>query len=126
MDLVKVRTRIVSSIYDVPEFRPFWAVVEELEVPFYLHPRNPLTDQMPFFDGHPWFTNSPWAFALETAMHALRLMGSGLFDEYPKLQLVMGHLGERIPFDLWRLDHRLKKSPQSILAKKSHAGIHAE
>jgi predicted TIM-barrel fold metal-dependent hydrolase len=53
-------------------------------------------------------------------------MGSGLFDEYPKLQLVMGHLGERIPFDLWRLDHRLKKSPQSILVKKSHAGIHAE
>ena len=105
--------------YDVPEFRPFWAVVEELEIPFYLHPRNPLTDQMPFFDGHPWFTNSPWAFALETAMHALRLMGSGLFDEYPKLQLVMGHLGERIPFDLWRLDHRLKKSPQGIPAKKT-------
>ena len=53
MDLVKVRTRIVSSIYDVPEFRPFWAVVEELEVPFYLHPRNPLTDQMLFFDRAP-------------------------------------------------------------------------
>jgi len=52
-------------------------------------------------------------------MHALRLMGSGLFDEYPKLQLVIGHLGERIPFDLWRLDHRLKKSPQGIPAKKT-------
>ena len=46
-------------------------------------------------------------------------MGSGLFDEYPKLQLVIGHLGERIPFDLWRLDHRLKKSPQGIPAKKT-------
>ena len=52
-------------------------------------------------------------------MHTLRLMGSGLFDDYPKLQLVLGHLGERIPFDLWRLDHRLKKSPQGIPAKKS-------
>jgi len=105
--------------YDVPEYRPFWANVEELDVPFYLHPRNPLTDQMPFFDGHPWFTNSPWAFALETAMHTLRLMGSGLFDDFPKLQLIVGHLGERIPFDLWRLDHRLKKSPQGIPAKKT-------
>ena len=90
-----------------------------MNVPFYLHPRNPLTDQMPFFDGHPWFTNSPWAFALETAMHTLRLMGSGLFDDFPKLQLIVGHLGERIPFDLWRLDHRLKKSPQGIPAKKT-------
>ncbi len=45
-------------------------------------------------------------------------MGSGLLDEYPKLQLVMGHLGERIPFDLWRLDHRLKKSPHVFQQKK--------
>jgi len=105
--------------YDIPEYRPFWAAVEELAVPFYLHPRNPLTDQMPIFAGHPWFTNSPWAFALETAMHALRLMGSGLFDDHPKLKLVLGHLGERIPFDLWRLDHRIKKAPQGIPAKKT-------
>ena len=105
--------------YDVPAYRPFWASVEKLDVPFYMHPRNPLTDQMPFFEGHPWFTNSPWAFALETAMHTLRLMGSGLFDDFPNLQLIVGHLGERIPFDLWRLDHRLKKSPQGIPAKKT-------
>ena len=105
--------------YDVPAYRPFWASVEKLDVPFYMHPRNPLTDQMPFFEGHPWFTNSPWAFALETAMHTLRLMGSGLFDDFPYLQLIVGHLGERIPFDLWRLDHRLKKSPQGIPAKKT-------
>ena len=45
---------------DVPDFRPIWVVVEELEIPFYLHPRIPLTDQMPFFDGHPWFTNLRW------------------------------------------------------------------
>jgi 2,3-dihydroxybenzoate decarboxylase len=46
-------------------------------------------------------------------------LASGLFDEYPKLQLVIGHLGERIPFDLWRVDHRIAKSPQGIPAKKS-------
>ena len=44
-------------------------------------------------------------------MHALRLMGCGLFDEHPKLKIVIGHLGERIPYDLWRLDHRLAKVP---------------
>jgi predicted TIM-barrel fold metal-dependent hydrolase len=54
---------------------------------------------------------SAWGFAEEAAIHALRLMASGLFDDHPKLQMVIGHLGERIPYDLWRLDHRLAKVP---------------
>lgn len=105
--------------YDRPEYRPFWATVDELGVPFYLHPRNPLRTRLQLYDGHPWFENSAWAFAMETAMHALRLLASGLFDEFPKMQLVLGHLGERIPFDLWRVDHRIAKSPRGIPAKKT-------
>ena len=56
---------------------------------------------------------------METSVHALRLMCSGLFDEFPNMQLILGHLGERIPFDLWRLDRRLKVDPQGLPAKKS-------
>jgi 2,3-dihydroxybenzoate decarboxylase len=97
--------------YDLPQYRPFWAVVERLGVPFYLHPRDPLPSRRQAYEGHPWLIASPWGFAEETAMHALRLMGSGLFDEHPKLKIVIGHLGERIPYDLWRLDHRLNKVP---------------
>ena len=97
--------------YDLPQYRPFWAVAERLGVPFYLHPRDPLPSRWQAYEGHPWLIASPWGFAEETAMHALRLMGSGLFDDYPKLQIVLGHLGERIPYDLWRLDHRLRKVP---------------
>ena len=97
--------------YDLPQYRPFWAEVERLGVPFYLHPRDQLPSRRQAYDGHPWLVGSPWGFADETALHALRLMGSGLFDEFPKLQIVLGHLGERIPYDLWRLDHRLNKVP---------------
>ena len=97
--------------YDLPQYRPFWAVVERLGVPFYLHPRDPLPSRRQAYEGHPWLIASPWGFAEETAMHTLRLMGSGLFDAYPKLKIVIGHLGERIPYDLWRLDHRLGKVP---------------
>ena len=97
--------------YDLPQYRPFWAEVERLRVPFYLHPRDQLPSRRQAYDGHPWLVGSPWGFADETALHALRLMGSGLFDEFPKLQIVLGHLGERIPYDLWRLDHRLNKVP---------------
>jgi 2,3-dihydroxybenzoate decarboxylase len=97
--------------YDLPQYRPFWAAVERLGVPFYLHPRDQLPSRRQAYEGHPYLVGSPWGFADETAIHALRLIGSGLFDEYPKLQIVLGHLGERIPYDLWRLDHRLAKVP---------------
>jgi gamma-resorcylate decarboxylase len=80
-------------------------------VPFYLHPRYPLPGGHRAYEGHPWLAASAWGFAEEAAIHALRLMCCGLFDDYPKLQIVLGHLGERIPYDLWRLDHRLAKVP---------------
>jgi len=94
--------------YDLPQYRPFWKVVEELDVPFYLHPRNPLPSWAPNYEGHTWFLGASWAFAAETAVHALRLIGSGLFDEHPRLKIVIGHLGEGIPANLWRLDNRNK------------------
>jgi gamma-resorcylate decarboxylase len=107
----QVGTADTAVYYDQPQYRPFWTEVERLGVPFYLHPRDQLPSRRQAYEGHPWLVGSPWGFADETAIHALRLMGSGLFDECPKLQIVLGHLGERIPYDLWRLDHRLTKVP---------------
>src|ERR1051325_6020722 len=92
--------------YDLPQYRPFWRAVESLDTPFYLHPRNPLPSWTKFYEGHQWLWGPNWAFAAETAVHALRLIGSGLFDECPKLKIVLGHLGEGIPVQLWRIDGR--------------------
>src|SRR5262249_53195872 len=91
--------------YDLPQYRPFWAVVERLDVPFYLHPRNPLPGQAPVYDGHGWLMGPTWAFAQETGVHALGLMGSGLFDAHPRLRIILGHLGEGLPYGIWRVDH---------------------
>jgi 2,3-dihydroxybenzoate decarboxylase len=91
--------------YDLPQYRPFWATVERLGVPFYLHPRSPLPRDARLYAGHPWLLGAAWAFSNETAVHVLRLMGSGLFDEHPRLSLVIGHMGELIPFALWRIDN---------------------
>lgn len=49
---------------------------------------------------------APRAFAQETAVHALRLMASGLFDEHPRLNIILGHMGEGLPYMMWRIDHR--------------------
>ena len=92
--------------YDLPQYRPFWRTVAELGVPFYLHPRNPLPGDIRGYEGHNWLLGPSWGFHAETAVHALRLIGSGLFDEHPGLQIILGHLGEGIPAYLWRIDHR--------------------
>ena len=105
--------------YDAPQYRPFWKTVEALDVPFYLHPRNPLPSWSKFYEGHNWLLGPNWAFHAETAVHALRLIGSGLFDECPKLKIVLGHLGEGLPIYLWRIDGRngWMKAPHTYAAK---------
>ncbi len=107
-----------SAVYfDIPEYRPFWASVEELDVPFYLHPRLQISARAEAYEGHPCLHAPAWDFAAQTSIHALRLICSGLFDEFPRLQIVLGHLGERIPFDLWRIDNLMKNIPNRFPAK---------
>jgi 2,3-dihydroxybenzoate decarboxylase len=110
-----------SMLYlDLPQYRPFWAAVELLDVPFYLHPRNPLPSASQIYEGHPWLLGPTWAFAQETAVHALRLMASGLFDAHPRLKIILGHLGEGLPYSMWRVDNRnaWTKAPPRYPAKR--------
>ncbi len=92
--------------YDLKQYWPFWAEVEKLDVPFYLHPRNPIAAWAQIYEGHNWLLGPTWAFGQETAVHALRMMGSGLFDAHPDLKIVVGHMGEGLPYSMWRIDNR--------------------
>jgi gamma-resorcylate decarboxylase len=94
-----------ATYYDLPQYRPFWSEVARLGVPFYLHPRNPLPSQQLAYEGHPWLLGPPWGFSVETGIHALRLMASGLFDEFPALAAILGHLGELVANNIWRTSH---------------------
>lgn len=98
------------GFYDMPQFRDFWATVQQLDVPFYLHPRSAMPAHQPAYQGHPWLTGSIWGFTAETSIHALRLMGSGLLDEFPKLKIILGHLGEGLPCSIWRIDNRVSRT----------------
>jgi gamma-resorcylate decarboxylase len=104
--------------YDIPEYRGFWATVSELDVPFYLHPRMQIKSRAQSYEGHPWLMSAPWGFAIDTSIHALRLCGSGLFDQFPNLKIIIGHLGEHIPYDLWRIDARMRFSPRGYTGKR--------
>lgn len=105
----QIDTAESAVFYDLPQYRDFWATVQQLDVPFYLHPRS-ASDREPAYEGHRWLTGSVWGFAAETAVHALRLMGSGLFDAYPRLKIVLGHLGEGLPCNIWRIDNRISRT----------------
>ena len=94
---------------DDDAYEPMWAAVEELGVPVYLHPREPLPVQQAIYAGYESLVGSAWGFAHETATHAVRLMLSGLFDRHPGVQVILGHLAEGLPFLLPRLEHRLDK-----------------
>ena len=87
--------------------RKFWPILEcaaALDVPIYIHPRDP-SPQLGGPLGIPGFLVG-WGWALEVGTHAIRLIASGVFDEIPKLKIVIGHMGECIPFLLPRLDNR--------------------
>lgn len=90
---------------DDPRYLPFWDRVAELGVPFYLHPADPYR-QPHVLEGHTELQAAVWGWNLETSSHFLRLVFSGLFDRYPDLTIILGHMGETLPFYLWRLDSR--------------------
>lgn len=93
---------------DAQECWSFWECVEDLKVPIFLHPRVPLPSQRLALVGYEGIAGSAWGFGRETAEHALRLILSGLFDRFPSINVVLGHMGEGLTLALPRMDHRLR------------------
>lgn len=96
---------------DHPRNTPFWEAVTSLDVLVYIHPRVSLQRKM--YEGHDELQGMVWGYAPETAVHALRLVYSGLFDKFPTAQVVIGHLGEAIPYQSWRIQHCFTHSPRN-------------
>ena len=90
---------------DEDRYLPFWERVQELDVPVYLHPGG-LVDHPAMFANRPELNGPTWAWTVETATHALRLVFGGTFKRFPKLKVILGHMGETLPFLLWRFDSR--------------------
>lgn len=90
---------------DNPCYDPFWEVVQDLDVPFYMHPED--SHILPHvLDGAPELRKATWEWNMEMSAHFLRMVFSGLFDRFPRLKIVLGHMGETLPYVLWRLDSR--------------------
>jgi 2,3-dihydroxybenzoate decarboxylase len=92
---------------DHPAVYPVWERAEALDVPIYIHPADPVA-LAPVLDGHKALRRATWEWGFETGSHALRLVFGGIFDRFPKARLMLGHLGETLPYLLWRFDSRAK------------------
>ena len=92
---------------DDPALLPFWERADALGTMIYLHPADPVAP-LPVLGDYKVLHRPMWGWGIETGSHALRLVVSGLFERFPKAKLVLGHLGETLPFLLWRFDSRAK------------------
>ncbi len=92
---------------DHPSLYPFWERVQALGATIYIHPTDPVTPA-PVLDGHTGLRRATWEWGFETGSHALRLVFGGLFDRFPDAKIMLGHLGETLPYLLWRFDSRAK------------------
>jgi 2,3-dihydroxybenzoate decarboxylase len=95
-----------NGVYlDDPRYDPFWERIQALDVPLYLHPDNAYVK--PFaMEGCDELLKAVWEWNCETSSHFLRLLFSGVFDRFPRLKVILGHMGETLPYVLWRLDSR--------------------
>lgn len=101
-----VNGQTLGVYLDAPENEIFWERAAALKAPVYIHPGNP-TSKPVCFDGHPGLWGPFWSWGVETATHALRLILAGVFERHPDARLILGHMGETLPFMMWRFDSRL-------------------
>ena len=102
---------------DDKRFWPIYERAEKLDVPIYMHPSLPQADvRKVYYDDYvkdfPMITRAAWGYTVETATLAIRMVLSGLFEKYPKLKIILGHLGETLPFLVWRIDMALARPGQ--------------
>ena len=110
-----VGNHVHGRYYDDSSFWSVFETAQELDVPIYLHPTAPHTDLAAFYQGNysddvaAVLSMYGWGWHSETGLHVLRLFASGLFDRYPNLKIIIGHMGEMLPYMLDRIENYLAK-----------------
>ncbi|MGA7428948.1 MAG: amidohydrolase family protein [Xanthobacteraceae bacterium] len=110
-----------GEFLDDKKFWPIFARAEKLDLPIYLHPSQPHPDVIKtyyqdYVKDFPMLPRATWGYTVETATLAIRLVLSGVFEKHPKLKIILGHLGETLPFLVWRVDHTLARPGQKSIS----------
>jgi predicted TIM-barrel fold metal-dependent hydrolase len=114
-----VNSHTDGEYLDQEKFWPILEAAEALDAPIYIHPRPlPQSAIGPYLEHELWA--GIWGYAAETGLHGLRLITSGVLDRFPRLTIVLGHMGEGLPFSIWRVDYHNAwvRFPQPYPAKR--------
>ena len=103
-----------GEFLDLPKFWPIYERAEALDVPIYFHPSTPhprVTEAyyQDYAKDFPLLARPAWGYTVEAATQAIRLVLSDVFETHPKLKVILGHLGETLPFLSWRVDSALRR-----------------
>ncbi|HXQ53104.1 MAG TPA: amidohydrolase family protein [Stellaceae bacterium] len=110
----------MGSFLDDKKYWPIFERAQALDVPVYLHPTLPPPLAMKaYFEGFEEIARAGWGFAVDTSIHFLRILFSGAFDAYPRLKIILGHLGEGLPFAMHRLNDHTWRAAQRRGLKKT-------
>ena len=103
----------MDNISTTPRTEPFWKRADALVRHVYLHPADPVAP-LPVLDGYKVLARPMWGWGVEAGSHALRSSPVVSFDRYPSARLILGHLGETLPFSLWRFDSRANSRASNL------------
>lgn len=107
-----VGRRMVDGVFtDTPAFGDLWACADQNKVSLYLHPTETCVDSATLYSGCPTLNGPTWSWGVDTATYVLRFIFNGIFDQFPGVKLICGHMGEMIPYNLGRTDDRWKLAP---------------
>ncbi|KAJ5814943.1 hypothetical protein N7474_006720 [Penicillium riverlandense] len=113
-----------KKYYDTSFYDPFWEKVQELDVPIYFHPRYPpekdLRESDTPYGSRMHLLGAGVQFHLDLSFHVYAVCSSGILDRFPRLKIVVGHLGENIPFNLWRASHWYNKPSKRVARPSQH------
>jgi len=98
-----IYSHIQGEYLDAKKFWGIFETAQRLNVPIYLHPKEPSPDMIKPYSTYPALAGKIWGYAAEAGLHAMRLIESGLFDSYPDLRIILGHGGEGLPALMWRM-----------------------
>lgn len=101
---VQINSHTQGRYLDEPFFDPIFRALVDMDQPLYIHPATPPDNMIgPMLESG--LDGAIFGFGVETGMHLLRLITIGIFDRYPSLQIMVGHMGEALPYWLYRLDY---------------------
>jgi 5-carboxyvanillate decarboxylase len=112
-----VNSHTNGEYLDDPKFWPILEAAEHLRRPLYIHPRAPSDGMADPFRSY-GIEGAMWGYGVETGTHVVRLITSGVLDRFPNLKIVVGHMGEAIPFWLWRIDFMHARAVSTNRTKK--------